>query len=272
MNGRSAVALAIAIGVGPAAWGQGKAPRVPVAKVSFAEDQVERSGDGLVWSPATEGSPVRTGERLRTGPDSLASLEFPWMRIRMSAATELSIPSGLVLSMVLEHGRIEILSEGDIIKLISHGAEVRGQGRGVVRQVGDTTVVSAVEGRFRVTARNRQVSLTTGQGSVIERDQPPTPPVSLPVAPQAVDPGSDPVYVGKGGELRLSWSPSHAAHHVQVLPIDSDEVLIDRDVGASPQSVRVPWPGTFRWRVSTRDGRGLEGTPSAEGLICVVDE
>jgi hypothetical protein len=30
--------------------------------------------------------------------------------------------------------------------------------------------------------------------------------------------------------------------------------------------------GTFRWRVSVRDGRGLESPPSAPGFICVVEK
>jgi hypothetical protein len=272
VSGRGLLALTLALGFEPLAWAQDPAPPVAVAKLSFAEGQIERaSGDGT-WQPVAEGAPVRTGERLRTGPEALATLEFPWMRIRMSASTELSIPSGLVLSMVLARGRIEILSEGDIIKLISQGAEVRGQGRGVVRQVGGTTTVAAMEGRFRVTARDRRVSLTTGQGTVVASGQPPASAAPLPQAPETVDPGSDPFYVEPGRDLRLSWSPSQSANHIQVLPIDSDQVLIDRDVGASPQSVRIPWLGTFRWRVSVSDDRGLEGLPSAEGLICVVDE
>jgi hypothetical protein len=245
---------------------------VSVAKVAFAENRVERSSDGERWERVAEGSPVRTGERLRTGSQGLAHLEFPWMRISMSAGTELLIPRGLVLSMVLDRGRIEILSEGDIIKLISEAAEVRGQGRAVVRRVAGATAIAAIEGRFRVKARDQQVSLGRGEGTVVASGEGPSAPESLPPSPENVEPGSDPVYVTKGDPLRLAWSSSHAAHHIQVLPIDSDLVLIDRDVGHPPQSLEIPWLGTFRWRVSTRDERGQEGAPSAEGLICVVDD
>jgi hypothetical protein len=31
----------------------------------------------------------------------------------------------------------------------------------------------------------------------------------------------------------------------------------------------VPWEGAFRWRVSARDARGLEGVPSEDGFIAV---
>jgi hypothetical protein len=54
--------------------------------------------------------------------------------------------------------------------------------------------------------------------------------------------------------------------------MSSDVILLERDVGASPQTIAIPWLGTFRWRVSARDARDLEGIPSAEGLVCVVDE
>jgi hypothetical protein len=34
----------------------------------------------------------------------------------------------------------------------------------------------------------------------------------------------------------------------------------------------IPWLGTYRWRVSSRDERGLEGVPSPFGYICVVEK
>ena len=49
----------------------------------------------------------------------------------------------------------------------------------------------------------------------------------------------------------------------------SDVVLLQRDVGPPPWKIDVPWPGAFRWRVASRDERGLEGRPSADGGICV---
>jgi hypothetical protein len=61
-------------------------------------------------------------------------------------------------------------------------------------------------------------------------------------------------------------------HHVQVLDFDSDQVLLARDTGPSPLSLRIPWLGTYRWRVSARDARGIEGLPSRPGYICVVEK
>ena len=58
---------------------------------------------------------------------------------------------------------------------------------------------------------------------------------------------------------------------MEILALQKDEVLMARDVGAPPLALEIPWLGTYRWRVSARDARGVEGRPSAEGLICSVD-
>ena len=60
-----------------------------------------------------------------------------------------------------------------------------------------------------------------------------------------------------------------ASYQLEVLPVGSDVVLLQRDVAAPPVKIEVPWEGAFRWRVSARDARGLEGLPSTDGLIAV---
>ena len=267
-----AAALAWAWRAGPVA-GQTAPDRsgVPVAFVAFAENGVERGDSDGQWDPIREGTRMRTGERLRTGPEGVARIEFPWMKLSLGPSSTLSIPAGLVQSMVLEQGRVEILSEGDIIKLLAGDVEVRGQGRAVVRRTGETTTAAAREGSFRVRAAGRTVTIETRQGTIAAAGGAPSPPESLPDPPRTLDPGSDPRYAKEGEPVSLSWGPSGGRHHVQILGINSDVILIERDVGDSPQSFAIPWLGTFRWRVSTRDEKGLEGLPSAEGLVCVVE-
>ena len=53
------------------------------------------------------------------------------------------------------------------------------------------------------------------------------------------------------------------------MPVGSDLVLLQRDVDVALARIEIPWHGAFRWRVSARDGRGVEGPPSEEGLIAV---
>jgi hypothetical protein len=82
-------------------------------------------------------------------------------------------------------------------------------------------------------------------------------------------PALDPVFVAPGEPLELRWKGSAPGYQLELLPVGSDVVLLQRDVAASPVKIQVPWEGAFRWRVSARDARGLEGLPSADGLIAV---
>jgi len=77
------------------------------------------------------------------------------------------------------------------------------------------------------------------------------------------------VYVGRGEPIELRWDGRAPGYQVELLPVGSDVVLLQRDVAAPPATIEVPWEGAFRWRVSARDPRGLESVPSADGLIAV---
>ena len=102
--------------------------------------------------------------------------------------------------------------------------------------------------------------------------QPPLLASPLPEAPDGLVPGGDPVYVPSGETTELHWTPRGNAHHVEVLALQSDDVLLARNISAPPVRIEIPWLGTYRWRVSARDGRGLESAPSSAGYVCVVDE
>jgi hypothetical protein len=249
-----------------------EAPGVPVAKVDVVDGQVDHA-DRRGWKRVVAGFRLRTGERLRTGADSLARIDFPFMTILIGANSTFSIPPSIVLSTSLEDGRLEQVAEGgEAIKLRTPEAEVRGGGRVIVRRENGTTAVSVVTGRFRVIAGGTALALNGGQGTLVAGGRGPTDAVALPPAPIGLTPGTDPVYVIKGQPVSFSWSPAGAAHHVQLLGLGTDEVVMTRDTGASPASLAVPWLGTYRWRVATRDPRGFEGLPSPEGLICVVEK
>ena len=140
---------------------------IPVATISYAENKVERAEDGEHWTRIQEGYRLKTGERVRTASGALTRVEFPWMKLLLSGSSELAIPGGMVLSLELKQGRVEILSEGDIIKLLSQAAEIRGQGRAVVRQMGSTTAVATIDGQFRVRAAGQTVSLKSNQGTIV---------------------------------------------------------------------------------------------------------
>jgi hypothetical protein len=247
---------------------------IAVATLSYVDKLVEREfmPTPAGWKPLKEGDAVRTGDRIRTSAEALARLQFPWMSVTAGPATTLHIPASVVLSTVLDEGRAEFeAGRREIVKVRTAEAEIRGAGHIVVRREREKTLVMAMamDGVFRVEARGEVAVLHTGEGTIVPDGQRPGPPLKLPEAPRVLEPGADPVYVRKGERVALRFQPSGPAY-VQILPFERPEVLIAREVGSSPLTVDIPWEGTYRWRVSSRDGQGLESLPSDDGLVCIV--
>jgi hypothetical protein len=111
-----------------------------------------------------------------------------------------------------------------------------------------------------------------GQGLVAQGDGQLDGPVELPPPPAAVFPGDDPVYARRDQDVGLSFTSDARKHHLQVLAFDSTDIVVDRDIGLSPETLRVPWLGTWRLRLSSVDARGLEGASTATGYLVVVEE
>lgn len=249
-----------------------KTSGVPVARVIFGEGRIDHAFLDGSWKRVAEGERVRTGDRVRTGPDSTARIAFPWTSLTLGPSSTLAVAASAVLSTSLEEGRVEQSAEGgDIIKLLTPEAQVRGRGRVVVRRQGGATLVTVVEGRCQVYAGEAKLSLEKGQGCRVAGGSPPEL-QSLPAPPRGLVPGRDPLYVPKGRSVTLGWERASAGYHVQILPVNADEVLLARDLASSPLRVEIPWLGTFRWRVSSLDSVGNEGVPSPYGYFCVVDK
>ena len=275
----SALALAAAR-AGPQAPAPPEAPRPPGAGIAigalgWAARDVERAElpQKSSWRRLAVGDKLRTGDTFRTSDDATARLDFPWMAVTLGSSTMLTIPSSTVLSTVLEQGRAEFAGPGrDIVKISVGEGEVRGGGRLVLRRSVGRTSATALEGAFRVRAAGRTVEIKGGQGTVVMDGRPPEAPAPLPAAPRGLQPGKDPVYVRAGQPVDLLWTAGGPSHRVEILALQTDEVLLAREVGAPPLRVEIPGLGTYRWRVATRDARGLESPPSAEGLICSVEK
>jgi hypothetical protein len=255
------------------------APRPPGAGIAigelvWADGDVERAELPAKdsWRRLGAGDRIRTGDTFRTGPEATARLEFPWMTVTLGASTMLTIPASTVLSTVLEQGRAEFAGPGrDIVKIRVGDGEVRGGGRLVLRRSVGSTGASALAGSFRVRAVGRTVEIQAGEGTVVADGRPPAPKAPLPPAPRGLRPGKDPAYVRSGRPVELRWAAAGPSHHVEILDLQTGDVLLAREIKAPPLRVELPWLGTYRWRVSARDSRGVESRPSADGFICSVE-
>ena len=246
----------------------------PVASVRILDGTLQR-GDGQSWKSADREFRIAPGESLRTSGEGAALLMFPWMHIVVADDTVVGLTPSTVLSVSLGRGRIQEQSTaGDILKVITAEAEVRGRGDVVVIRSDSPaqTRVSALRGWFRVKSRHGSLSLDGGQAAVVSADGGPEL-VELPAPPTGLRPGSDPVYVVQGRSVPLAWKGSARRYRVQVLSLDGTEVVLSREVEGTSLEVPGRGLGTYRWQASAIDDRGVEGAPSATpGLICVVEK
>ena len=259
-------ALLLILGLTHSAAGQ-----TTLAKLTYVENEVEARGPSG-WKDAIEEGDFDIGQQLRTGPNGMARLQLPWMALSISPDSILRLPDEFFLSVLLEKGRAVLEAENhDSLKLVTPEGEIRGLGRAVVRREPGRTLVTCVTGRFLVEARGRGVVLEAGRGTIVAAGRAPTPAEDTPAPPtdEALWPGMDPVFANPGDTLDLVWEADAPAFQIEILPVGLDYVLYQRDVGPPPYQVKVPWSGAFRWRVASRDERGLEGVPSPEGLICI---
>ena len=245
----------------------------PVASVRILDGTLQR-GRGASWRAADRDFRISPGESLRTSAGGSALLTFPWMHILVGGDAVVGLTPSTVLSVTLERGRVqERATAGDILKVITKEGEVRGRGDVVVTRSDETaeTRVSALSGWFRVRSPRGMVSLDAGQGAIVSAAGPPEI-VDLPAPPTGLDPGSDPRYVEQGRPARLLWSGPASRYQAHVLSLAGDEVVVSRQVEGRTLEVPARWLGTFQWRVSSIDARGVEGPPSEPGLFCVVEK
>jgi len=244
---------------------------IPVARATHAEGRLEAMNTRGEWAALREGARIVTGDRLRTLESTTARLDFPWVQLALGARSAITIMPSRVLTAEVLEGRAEQRSEAGahLMRMRTREALVRGDGHLVVRREGEVTLVTVLEGRVLVTSAGTTRVVRKGEGALSRSNAPPEL-VQLPVAPTALVPGADPAYVVDGRGVSLAWSGTQRDHVVQILELESDEVLVQREVTGRSITVDVPWEGTFRWRVATRAPSGLEGLPSDAGYFCRV--
>ncbi len=268
--------LAAAVTAFPQARPASGRPGIAIGDLVWTDGEVLRAEppDKTSWRKVAAGDKLRTGDTLRTSEGAVARIEFPWMKLTLAPGSMVSIPASTVLSTVLDQGRAEFSGPGrDIVKIQVGEGEVRGGGRLVLRRAVGRTSVTALEGIFRVRSAGRIVEVKKGQGTLVVDGRAPEPARALPPSPRDLRPGADVGYVRAGQPVELRWAAGGSSNHVELLALqgDDDEILLARDVAATALQLSIPWLGTYRWRVSTRDARDVESPPSSAGLVCSVE-
>jgi hypothetical protein len=241
-----------------AATGKSPSP-LTLARLSVVEHRVELGKTDARWQQAVEGGPLALGEALRTGPEAVARLDLPWMALTLSPGSTLRFPDSVLLQATLEAGRVLVEApQLDALKLVTDEAEVRGQGRAVVRRQAKSTLVTCLAGRFLVEAAGAVVTLTAGQGTVVAAGTPSAPQGVLPLPAEGLWPAPTGLRRARraaraaleGQRSRLSaWRCSRSA----------PTWCCSSATSPPPGQDRVPGKG-FRWRVSART-RAPQGLP-----------
>jgi hypothetical protein len=276
-SGPARLVFALALPVGLLAFGLHPAlaqstKGTPLTRITIVGDAAEIESRPGAWAPLATDTLIRTGDRIRTRGQTLAHLDFPWTAIALSSGSTLRFAPSSVLTVFLEQGRLEQSSKGaDIIKVRLGSTLVRGRGQVVMRYGEAGGSVTALNGAFRITSGGQTLALTGPAGASLRANQPAVQ-AQLPAAPRELAPGSDPMYVAVDAPTPLKWSSPGSQHHVTISTVGTGVVVYDDDVGASPASVALAWPGTFRWRVSILDPAGIEGPTSPQGTFCVIEK
>lgn len=246
-------------------------PALEVARLGFVEGTIEVQHPGGAWTKTAEDQPLLVGDRVRTLKGATARLEFPWTAVAVGDGSEISIPKARVLTLQLERGRLDIDPEQALLRVITEEAAISGSGRTLVRREGTSTFVASYNGGAEVEAKGAIVRLGINKGTLVTPGKAPAEAFPLDPAPRVVSPRADPRYVKPSEPVRLTWAGTETSYHLEVLSIDSDVPVISIDVEGREYEVRLPWLGTFRWRVASRFGP-VESQASGEGLICVVEK
>ncbi|MBX7186760.1 MAG: hypothetical protein K1Y01_16585, partial [Vicinamibacteria bacterium] len=225
-----------------------------LARMGFVEGPVETQHPGGAWTKAAEGQPLLVGDRVRTLKGGTARLEFPWTAIAVGDNSEVTLPNARVLTLQLDHGRIDIDPEQSLLRVITEEAVISGAGRTLVRREGNSTFVASYNGGAEVEAKGKIARLGINKGSLTTTGKAPGEPTTLSAAPHVVSPRADPRYVKPGEAVHLVWTGQEAAYHLEVLAIDSDVPVVSLDIDTREFDLRLPWLGTFRWRVAGRVG------------------
>lgn len=253
------------------------------ARVIVVRGDVQRvpAGAGTL-QPAVVGDTLESGDGLRAGAESSATVEFAdGSNLLVYAETSITMDSmsaygvtGMVdTSVRLDRGRVEndvrpAAGEASRHQIITPTAVVAVRGtrfRTAFEEASGVALGEVTEGEVRFDAEGRRQRLPAGFGIRAEPGRPPEPPVELLPAPDlsGVAPQALRILVS----LRWPDVPGAVAYRIQILaPGETDELLLDQILTSPGVDFDAPQDGEYRLRVRAIDERDLEGLDAEQAL------
>lgn len=262
------------------------------ARVVEAVNRTEKLIRESDWERAAVGDELASGNGLRTRENSTAELRFnAESSLRLGEFSQVFLARkdtslrGVDRGQVtVERGAVDLVfaplkRSRTEIELIAGPATARpaieaGQKaeiRAGAAEDGGARVM-VYQGRSAVSAAGSEVAVRQGMGTAVPEQGPPAPPEKLLPAPMLIDAALRWTY--SNGILRWEAVDGAAGYRVEVCAdLDCRELLQSARIDGGVTSHQVsPLPlGSHRWRVQAISRSGLDGYPSAAGMLEVSD-
>lgn len=270
-------------------------PTSLTARVDTVERRVEERPSPVPWLPSLEGDLLLEQDSLRTFSNSSARLRFldgssltlvedSLVFLRRSKAPA----SGAEREIEVLQGQADVQARPDAAFPPAGIDILLGEVRTRTRRAPEselhtrarldaarTAQVMAFRGNAEVAAAGKRVELPPGTGSSIPAAGPPSSPEPLLASPRVLQPADGEAV--ERSEIVLSWEPvaGAASYWIELCRDATCGAVLHRQALASDtSSIRVQDLGlpSFYWRVTARSRSGLDGYPSVERKVEVVEE
>lgn len=255
------------------------------AAVAALNNEVEKSLKRSDWIPASRGDELKQEDGLRTLERSSAELKFnDNSTLLLSEYSQIFLENREVDlrgvdrgRIALERGRAELSFQPIVrrqrtdIELVAGSAVARptvdNAGNAQMRATTDDAKVArfmVLQGESSVSAGGETVAVAAGEGTVVEKDKPPSAPEKLLSAPMALTPADGAAWLASNQVL--SWEPLDGAESYLVEICADVKCAQLLQVGATEThsfAASLRQAGEFMWRVRGVSATGLEGIPSA---------
>ena len=264
--------------------------------LSLVPDVKTLRAQELGWKPAAASDLMRPNDKLQTFAGASATIglkndqqlfvreltllvfgDYDKDDARARTTGALEIQSGQVQTRSLDAARRADMTYRTPNSEVRVGrkADDRG-GYDLVIDAGTDDKLSVLLGTAAVSAQGATVAVPEDFGTLVKKGEKPQTPRPLPPAPLLIPTDGGEFFRADAFEgVPLSWQPSTgAASYRVVVASDAQFGRVAREIGATGtlDFARELAAGDWHWRVSARDGDGLESRASSAGVFTVASK